>query len=36
MKTIWRCFCGDPTIPGVLHRREKPCYPVYPTEEEEE
>jgi hypothetical protein len=22
----WRCCCGEPTTPGVMHRTDAPCY----------
>lgn len=24
----WNCFCGQPDIPGVLHRTDGPCYHI--------
>jgi hypothetical protein len=25
---VWRCSCGSPSLPGVLHRADRPCYAV--------
>jgi hypothetical protein len=25
---VWRCSCGSPSLPGVLHRADRPCYRV--------
>lgn len=22
----WRCTCGEPSTPGVVHRTDAPCY----------
>jgi hypothetical protein len=24
----WLCTCGSPSLPGVLHRADRPCYRV--------
>jgi hypothetical protein len=28
MGQIWRCSCGTPSLPGVLHRADRPCAAV--------
>jgi hypothetical protein len=25
---VWLCTCGSPSLPGVLHRADRPCYRV--------
>jgi hypothetical protein len=25
---VWLCTCGTPSLPGVLHRADRPCYRV--------
>jgi len=25
---VWLCSCGSPSLPGVLHRADRPCYRV--------
>lgn len=24
----WLCSCGSPSLPGVMHRADRPCYRV--------
>jgi len=28
MGQVWRCSCGSPSLPGVMHRADRPCYRV--------
>jgi hypothetical protein len=32
VESAWRCSCGSPSLPGVLHRADRPCYRVEDTE----
>jgi hypothetical protein len=39
---FFKCVCGEPWLPRVIHRKDKPCYEIQETkwghikEEEEE